>query len=105
MTTKTVTDRSATAEPVLIDVKAVAELLNWNAKRAAALGPVLVYPHHDREGRSLGHATVKPDCPRDRENKPGKAVKYENPRGKPNRVYIPAGARAALANPSADIFI
>jgi Domain of unknown function (DUF3854)/Domain of unknown function (DUF927) len=87
------------------DSKAVGELLHWSTKRAAALGPVLVYPHYDHEGRPLGHATVKPDRPRDREDKPGKAVKYENPRGKPNRAYIPAGARAALADPAADLFL
>ena len=78
------------------DAKMVARLLNWGAARARMLGPVLVYPHFDRDGRPLDHATVKPDRPRDRADKPGK-VKYENPRQRPNRLYIPAGARAALA--------
>jgi hypothetical protein len=86
------------------DPTAVAALLNWGAARAKALGAVLVYPHSDRDGRPLGHATVKPDRPRDRGDKPGK-VKYENPRGRPNRLYIPTGARAALADPTAALFI
>jgi hypothetical protein len=54
------------------DPAAVADLLDWGKARAKLLGPVLVYPHHDRDGRSLGHATVKPDSPRDRKDKPGK---------------------------------
>jgi hypothetical protein len=86
------------------DPAAVAGLLNWGAARARSLGPVLVYPHHDRDGRPLGHATVKPDRPRDRADKPGK-VKYENPRGRPNRLYVPAGARPALADPAVGLVI
>ena len=82
------------------DPKAVAKLLNWGATRARMLGSALVYPHYDRDGTPLGHATVKPDHPRDRTDKPGK-VKYENPRQRPTRLYIPAGARAALINPTA----
>ncbi|VTS01851.1 DNA/RNA helicase, superfamily II OS=Thermoanaerobacterium thermosaccharolyticum M0795 GN=Thethe_02112 PE=4 SV=1: DUF3854: DUF927 [Gemmata massiliana] len=86
------------------DPKVVARLLNWSPARAKALGPVLVYPHYDRGGQPLDHATVKPDRPRARGDKPGK-VKYENPRGRPNRLYVPAGARAALADPTAELTI
>src|SRR5262249_54356832 len=86
------------------DPAAVAKLINWSTTRAKALGPVLVYPPHHRDGHPLDHATVKPDQPRDRKDKPGK-IKYENPYRRPNRVYIPAGARAALADPVAAILI
>ncbi|HEX4612166.1 MAG TPA: DUF3854 domain-containing protein, partial [Urbifossiella sp.] len=86
------------------DPKAVAGLLHWGARRARELGPVLVFPYADRDGRPLGHATVKPDRPRDRGDKPGK-VKYENPKGRPNRLYVPAGTRAALADPTAALLI
>ncbi len=86
------------------DPKAVGILINWGAARAKLLGAVLVYPHSARDGNPLGHAPVKPDRPRDRGDKPGK-VKYENPRQRPNRLYIPAGARAALADPTAPLFV
>jgi hypothetical protein len=86
------------------DPTAVARLLNWGTGRTKALGPVLVYPHFDRDGRPLDHATIKPDRPRDRKDKPGK-VKYENPYRQPNRLYIPAAARAALADPAADLVL
>lgn len=81
------------------DPKVVAKILNWSAGRAKELGPVLVYPHFGADGAPFDHATVKPDRPRARSDKPGK-VKYENPRQRPNRLYIPAGARAALADPT-----
>jgi hypothetical protein len=81
------------------DPKVIATILNWSAGRAKELGPVLVYPHFGTDGAPFDHATVKPDRPRARSDKPGK-VKYENPRQRPNRLYIPAGARAALADPT-----
>ena len=87
------------------DPAAVAKLLNWGKHRAKELSPVLVYPHFGRGGESLGHATVKLDCPRPRKEKPGKVNKYENPYQRPNRLYVPAGARAALADPTAPIVI
>lgn len=87
------------------DPKKIAKLLNWSAEHAAALGPALVYPHHGRDGHPLGHATVKPDRPREGKDKPGKTIKYENPKAKSNRVFIPAGARAALTTASAILFI
>jgi hypothetical protein len=101
LTAATITDNGVYSES---DPKAVALLLNWGAPRAKLLGPVLVYPHFDRDGRPLNHAIVKPDNPRARSDKPGK-IKYENPRQRPNRLYIPAGARAALADPTGDLFV
>ncbi len=86
------------------DPKAVAKLVNWSTGRAKELGPVLVYPHFDRGGTPLDHATVKPDHPRARADKPGK-IKYENPRQRPNRLYVPTGARAALGDPTVAIVI
>ena len=86
------------------DPKAVGKLLNWSTGRAKQLGAVLVYHHFNRDGNPLDHVTVKPDHPRDRGDKPGK-VKYENPRQRPNRLYVPAGARAALADPTAALLV
>ena len=86
------------------DPKAVGKLLNWSTGRAKQLGAVLVYPHFGRDGNPLDHATVKPDHPRDRGDKPGK-VKYENPRQRSNRLYVPAGARPTLADPTAVLLV
>ncbi|AWM37121.1 hypothetical protein GobsT_49550 [Gemmata obscuriglobus] len=100
------TDETGTANGVYSesDPKEVAALINWSVTRAKLLGPVLVYPHFDRDGRPLHHAAVKPDRPRDRADKPGK-VKYENPRQRPNRLYVPAGARGALGEPTAPLLV
>jgi hypothetical protein len=86
------------------DPRAVARILNCGLARAKALGPALVYPHFDRHGASLDYATLKPDRPQDSRDKRGKR-KYENPSRRPTRVYVPAGARSALADPTAELFI
>lgn len=86
------------------DPKEVAKILNWGTGRAKELGPVLVYPHFGSDGEPFDHATVKPDRPRARSDKPGK-IKYESPRHRPNRLYIPAGARAALGDPTVPVGI
>jgi hypothetical protein len=87
------------------DPAAIARLLNCTTARARVLGPALVFPHFDRAGAAMGHAVLKPERPRSRKDKPGKVIKYENPRGMPNRLYIPAGARAALADPATHLGI
>jgi hypothetical protein len=102
LTPKTVAANSIYSET---DPAAIAELLNWGTGRARHLGAVLVYPHCDRDRNPLGHATVKPDSPRPHKDKPGKVTKYENPYRRPNRLYVPAGARAALADPTAPLFV
>ncbi|MFO0825909.1 MAG: hypothetical protein U0792_22785 [Gemmataceae bacterium] len=66
------------------EAKDVAGVICWSAKRAAALGSALVYPHVDASGLPMGHAIVKPDKPRQRKDVSLKIVKYESPRGKPN---------------------
>lgn len=86
------------------DPDKIAKLLNWPGS-AKQLGPVLVFPYFDRDGQPLDHVTVKPDRPRDDKKKLGKKIKYENPKGPPNRVYIPVCARHALADPKADLFL
>jgi Domain of unknown function (DUF3854) len=101
LTPETVEDNHVHSES---DPAAVARLLNCSSRFASRLGSALVYPYFDRDGNALDHATVKPDSPRPRKDKPGK-VKYENPHKKPNRTYIPAGARAAVAHPTADLLI
>src|SRR5262245_43567336 len=85
--------------------EAVAELLNCSVRLARRLGGGLVYPYLALDGTPTGHATLKPNRPRDRKGKPGKVIKYENPHKRPNRAYVPAGARAAVADPAADLFL
>jgi len=87
------------------DPAAIANLLHWTPEYAKTLGSVLVFPYFDRDGLPLDHATVKPDQPRGNKTKPEKKIKYENPKGRPNRVYIPAGTRAALADQGASLLI
>jgi len=63
------------------------------------LGPCLVYPYFDATGRQTGYHRLKPSSPRTSKKKDDKdkKTKYEGPKDKPNRLYIPPGTRAALA--------
>src|SRR5262249_36644281 len=70
---------------------------------AKKLGPCLHIPYFDAEGDVLPYARIKPDRPL--HDKGGKKRKYESPKGKPNRVYIPPGTRAAVADPSISLRI
>src|SRR5262249_35671303 len=58
----------------------------------------------DESGREerLPFVRLKPDTPRRRL---GKAVKYESPLGSGNRVYIPPGVGAALADPAKEVVL
>lgn len=82
------------------DPAAVAALLNWKHP-AVALGPCLCFPFPAAAGEAP-YATVKPDRPRTKGDKP---VKYESPAGRPLRAYVPPGTRAALADPSAPLVV
>lgn len=74
------------------DPQRVAELLGWQypAKR---LGPCLVFPYPALAGGPSGYCRVKPAAPRPDRDKPGKAVKYEAPVGRPPHAYFPALVR------------
>ena len=84
----------------------VGELLNWSGP-APALGSCLVYPYLDVGGRPTGYHRLKPSTPRSSKKKEdkGKKIKYEAPRGDPNRLYIPPGTRSLLADPSVDLVV
>ncbi|WP_162671016.1 DUF3854 domain-containing protein [Gemmata massiliana] len=79
----------------------VAALLGWKHP-APALGPCLCFPFLDPTGVPLGHVMVKPDHPRQKNEK---AIKYESPLGKPLRAYFPPGTRAALTDPSIPLLV
>lgn len=73
-----------------------------NAKKPPRrLAPALVLPFIEPEGRN-GYARIKPDTPR---QVAGKPIKYESPRGEPNRVYLPPGVAALLDKPETDLLV
>ena len=88
----------------------VRELLGGYMSVATAykLGPCLVFPFHDAEGKPLtwlrrdgdGNKTphpfvrLKPAKPR--KNPDGKSIKYESPLKSGNHVYLPPGVGATL---------
>lgn len=86
------------------DPAAVARLLGW-ATPAAALGAAMVFPYRDAEGRPTGYHRLKPTHPRADAKNPGKAIKYEAPKGQPNRAYLPPGTRAAVADPAVPLVV
>ncbi len=88
------------------DPARIAQLLHWSTP-AMGLGACLVYPFLDRLGQPTGYHRLKPSKPRiaKSDGKDAKAIKYEGPKGQSNRLYIPPGTRAALADPSQTLFI
>ncbi len=75
----------------------VQEILRWK-RSAEALGDCLCIPFVDTTGERTGYCRLKPDRPRKDQN--GRAIKYESPKGLPNRVFIPPTTRAALSDVS-----
>lgn len=92
------------------DPAVVARHLGWDYP-ADKLGPCLMIPFPGAEG----YVRAKPDKPLpytdgngkvklDEHGKP-KVRKYESPKGRPNRVYIPPAVRPVLCDPSVELFI
>ena len=78
--------------------KTISTLLGWS-RPATALGPCILFTFHDRAGNLIDdYARLKPDKPRIamKGDGKGKPIKYESPRGKSNRVYLPLGIGTAL---------
>lgn len=98
-----ITPEAATAAGVYTetDPAKVGKLLNWTGA-GSALGDCLVYPYLDATGTQTGYHRLKPATPRTskKDEDKGKAIKYEAPKAKANRLYIPPGTRAALADPN-----
>ena len=70
-------------------------------KPTKALAPAIVFPFVDANGGN-GYYRVRPDTPRTLKGKP---VKYESPRGQPNRIYIPPGVAQVLTDTAAELVI
>jgi hypothetical protein len=67
------------------------------------LASCLAIPFRDRQGNTNGYVRLKPDKPR--KNKDGKLIRYESPKGQPNRAYFPPGTIAALSDPAKPLLI
>ena len=80
--------------------ESLASQLNWlNVPKRMA--PALVFPFVDEHGNN-GYSRIKPDNPR---THGGKTVKYESPRGVPNRIYLPPGVGHILQHPDQELLI
>lgn len=77
-------------------------LLGW-PKMPKRMGSGIVFRFRDAAGELNGYSRFKPDSPR--KDRDGKPIKYESPRGLPNRTYIPPGTFAALANPAIQLLV
>lgn len=85
------------------DAARIAELLGWDSP-AKNLGACLVFPYRNAAGVLNGYVRLKPSEPR-KDKKKGKAVKYEAPRRKPNRVYVPSKTLPLLADVDANLIL
>jgi hypothetical protein len=86
------------------DPSAVGQLLNWRSP-ATALGDCLVIPFRRPDGSPIPLAEfcrLKPNRPRVQD---GRAVKYEQPGGKPLHAFFPPGTISALADPARPLII
>jgi putative DNA primase/helicase len=82
------------------DQNRLAVLLGWS--QARKLGGAIVFPFHDFDGREL-FCRIKPDIPR-RQAKTQRPIKYESPKGVPNRLYIPKDVRPLIGDGGELIF-
>ena len=81
---------------------ALGAILGWEYS-PKKLVPAIVIPYIDADGRN-SYCRAKPDRPR-KSRKDGKPVKYESPRGQPNRIYLPPGVAGSIGDPRAEIVI
>ncbi len=87
------------------DMKCVGRLLNWTGGRA--FGDCLAFHYFAADGTPTGYVRVKPTKPRTSKRKEdkGKVIKYEAPKGCPNRAYFPVNTRPAVADPTAVLLL
>jgi putative DNA primase/helicase len=82
----------------------IRSLLGWD-DMWQSIGPVMVFPYRDRDGTPVDYCRVKPSNPRTDEDEEEKPIKYEAPKGRPNRPYFPPRTLAAIADPGARLLI
>jgi putative DNA primase/helicase len=81
----------------------LANVLGW-AKPPKRNGAGLMIPYRGVDGVLDGYRRVKLDVPRT-DKKSGKPIKYETPKGTPNRAYIPSGTVDVLKDRSVKLLI
>lgn len=74
------------------NVSRIRSLIGCAEPTAKKLGPVIVFPFYDLDGRN-GYCQLRPDNPRQRDGKP---LKYESPKGRSSEIYIPPSVRDYL---------
>jgi len=79
----------------------LAATLGWK-KFPRGMAPAIVFPVPSEDGSPGGYAMVKPDRPRE---VGGKVHKYEQPKGRPARPYVPPRTRAVLSDPSVELLL
>ena len=84
------------------DPDAVAALLGLETPNPS-LVPALMFPYPTADGAPPDYHRVKPDRPRTGAN--DRPVKYEAPRGRGNRLYVPPDAREAVEAAGASLLI
>src|SRR5262245_17700971 len=80
----------------------VASYLHWRGG-CERLRACLAFPFRDHRGKLNGYVRLKPDKPRKGDD--GKFVRYESPKGQPNRAYFPPGTLSALSDPAKPLLI
>src|SRR5262249_31496201 len=78
----------------------LAGILGWR-KPTKGLAPAIVFPFVDADGHN-GYSRIRPDPPRRIRDKP---VKYESPKGQPNRIYLPPGVAPILDSPQSELLL
>lgn len=77
----------------------LAQLLGW--RYATKIAPAIVIPFVDSRGAN-GYYRIRPDRPRTIKGKP---VKYESPKGQPNRIYLPPGVAERLDDSACELLV
>jgi hypothetical protein len=85
------------------DPHEIAKLLGWRHP-ARKIGPCLRIPYRNADGTLNCYCRLKPDRPRPAKAG-GKPVKYEAPRGTPNRAFFPPGTIGALSAPAKALLV
>jgi putative DNA primase/helicase len=86
----------------VVSPQRVSRLLGWR-RPATTLGVCLAFPFRAADGTVSDYVRLKPSKPRVARN--GKAIKYESPIGRPNRVYFPPAVWRLLNDPSVPLLI
>ncbi len=83
------------------DPKRLQKILRWNLP-AKKLGPCIVIPFIDLQGKPTPYSRLRPDNPREQH---GRVAKYESPLKVPSHIYFPPYIRSVQAKISEPVII